>query len=232
MTDLFNHAVKFSADAKRNIVFVAEANQAFASLIDDHNDAHLALVSTQKARDSIAGKKQQSDFYYTCAIEYPFATKPYMQTRFSDGSFPVWYGSKDLETTLYETLHYWVKSLKNSNGLLDNQTIVRKRSIYNVFCDAILIDLSTKKASHPDLLNNDYQLTHQIGKQLYESGNPGLLSPSARHTNGINVNIFKQSVLRNPRLAQQLSYTILPKQNKITVTGLAQAREFMMSELE
>ncbi len=110
----------------------------------------------------------------------------------------------------------------SEKGVANEHKIMRKRSVFNVFCDTILIDLTQKAGEFPGVLADDYKFTHQVGNQLQRYGMPGVLSSSVRRPGGININIFRESVLSDPELFQHLKYIIYPKQGKVAVAGLDQ----------
>ncbi len=213
---LLERTKKIDESVKRNIVFVSPAEHAFASLIDDQGDIKLIFRVTKQARLTVEKDKSLSDFHYTAAIEYPFKTEPFMQTRFSDGTYPVWYGSRKESTTIYETVYHMVKQLRAIENHTDEKIIVRKRSIYNVYCDALLINLLNKKKC----MENDFQFSNKLGKLIKQSGYPGILSSSAREDGGENISIFKQRVLSEAQLAKHITYHCDVEKNEVLVSGL------------
>src|SRR5262249_37213668 len=82
--------------------------------------------------------------------------------------------------------------------------------VYNVFCKGILLDFRGKETHYPQLLSNDYAFTQQVGKRISLEGHPGILTPSARKSDGVNVVAFSERILSNPRVSHYLSYYINP----------------------
>jgi len=143
------------------------------------------------------------------AIGFPFAN--WMKSRFSDGSFGVWYGCMDIETTVHETVYHWVRRLlEDADGYLKPGVTI-ERKIYRVHCDAAVIDFRKAVKKHPELVHpTDYSFTHQVGARLDREGHPGLVSRSAR-CDGDNFVIFNPGVLSNPRQNCFLTYTTTRK---------------------
>jgi hypothetical protein len=224
--NLFNSSKKINDYVKRNITSIAPNKEAFASLLDDADDLDLIHLTIQKVRSDISRKKELSDFYYTAAIEYPFKTVPFMQTRFSDGRYPVWYGSMTLETTLHETIYHAARYITSIAGIAEEGVVCRKRALYDVFCDALLIDVVSKEKDYPDLVSNDYRYTHEIGQYVKKGGYPGIVSRSARDSSGKNINIFKQSVLSNPNYLFDITYRFDFNTRIVLVDGLKTDTEF------
>ena len=214
MPILFDTVLEVDQDIARNIVKIHTPMQTFSDLIEDNEDANIAekaIIAVMKNTSSHA------DFHYTASIGFPFETDNFMGSRFSDGTFPVWYGSMDIMTTIYETTHHMIKTEMALENIQNISTISRERIIYDVQCQTILIDLTRKKRYYPDLVADSYQTTQAIGKQLSQQGFPGLLSPSARHHRGVNANIFKQDILSQPRISCELTYRLFPQDKKVKV---------------
>lgn len=184
----------------------SSSSEIFADLSDNKEDSELA----EKAISAVMKKMDD----HLCAIGFPFEKDNFKASRYSDGTFPVWYGSMDLITTIYETVHHMIKATMTFKY---EKEVTRDRIIYDVFCQGLLIDLTRKKKYYPDLVSEDYRTTQRIGKQLSEQGYPGLLSPSARHHRGINVNIFKQNILSEPRVHSKLQYRLDPNERIVKV---------------
>ena len=215
--DLFLSNRLVEADTYRNIVSLRESANLFDELSDDPNDQAVAIQAELETKQDIYPSTPASihkGFVYNAAIAYPFLTEPFLDTRFGDGSYGVWYGSMALITTIYETGYHAYRAIV---GVEDHPNLVtQERAIYNVHCAGILIDLSQKVARHPDLVSNDYGVCHLIGKKLQKEGHPGILYASAR-TDGINVAVFNPQILSNPRNNCFLTYIISTRDKMIRV---------------
>lgn len=211
---------------KRNVTSIAPDKEAFASLLEDTSDLELIHLTIQKARSDVSRKKELSDFDYIAAVEYPFKTVPFMQTRFSDGRYPIWYASMTLETTLHETIYHATRHITAIADIAAEGIVCRKRALYEVFCDALLIDIVNKEQDDPALISNDYRYTNEIGLYVKKGGYPGIVSRSARDPLGENVNIFKQSVLSNPNYLFDIVYRFDFNTRIVSVDGLENNIEF------
>jgi hypothetical protein len=119
----------------------------------------------------------------------------------------VWYGSLDIRTTVYETAWHWYRFVLDSYADEDRE-IVTDRRVFDVRCDALLIDLRGKDKSHPALVSRrSYAFTQQVGRYVHEQGLNGLLAPSAR-SDGTNAAIFRQERLSNVRDRTFLTYRL------------------------
>ena len=213
MSELFDTLRELKQDVMRNIVQLLSSEKAFADLLDDKNS------STDIADKALARVMTDNNdlFHYTTAIGYPFETDHFMMSRYSDATYPVWYGAMEMMTTIHETAYHMMKRELGIEKIHHVDVIIRERIIYNVYCHGILIDLTRKKKFYTELVSESHNKTQKIGKQIYQQGFPGLLAPSARYPKGINVNIFKHEILSDPRVNCRLTYRMIPTLKKVEV---------------
>ncbi len=203
-------------DVFRNIVSLRKSQNLFDDLSDDVEATDIAVAAEMRVKQNIPSGVIHRGFHYNTAIGYPFETEPYLHSRYSNGSFPVWYGSLELLTTIYETAYHMIKNESAVEGL--NEVITRERAAYKVHCKALLVDISEKHSKYPQLLANDYSFTQQLGQRLAIEGHPGLLYASARcQKRGINTAVFTPKVLSNPRLNRYFTYKFDPRTRGVQV---------------
>lgn len=214
MSSLFAH-IKLAdvhQDVARNIVSLRQSQDLFDDLTDD--PAHWLLA--QKVEDEVKPPPYSSrkpiidrpfeDAQWFNAIDWPF--KHWQTSRFSDGSFGVWYGSESVETTVYESAYHWYRGLLSDAGL-EQMAVIAERKVYWVACSAALLDFRELVADEPDLLHpSDYTFCQTVGSRIHREGHPGLLTPSVRRSAGQNLAIFNPAVLSNPRQNCQLTYKL------------------------
>lgn len=216
MDDLFTASRDLNQDVFRNIVSLRESVDLYDDLTGGDPDlSSIATAAEGRVKAELPPGIINRGFHYTTAITYPFETEPYLVSRYGDGSYGVWYGALDTETTLAETAHHMIRDESNIEG--PDEIIIRERAVYAVLCSAILIDLSDKRMSHPGLVAEEYGLTHQIGQRLHREGQPGLLAPSARRRTGINTVVFNPDVLHDPRLRFYLTYRFDPATRSVEI---------------
>jgi len=100
----------------RNIVSLRESQDLFDDLTEDPAEWLLA----QKVEGEVKPPPYRSrtplidrpfeDAEWFNAIAWP--VKNWQASRFSDGTFGVWYGSESVETTVYESAYHWYKGLQ------------------------------------------------------------------------------------------------------------------------
>ena len=215
MKRLYDSNKDFDEGFFRNIVSRRKSENLFDDLTGEDTDLHdIAVQAEMRVKKDLPWGIISRGFHYSTSIEHPFLTEPYIASRYSDGSFPVLYGSMDLETTICETAYHMAKFESQSEGI--DEIIVRDRAVYLIHGRAVLIDLTNKRSAFSQLLANEYSFTQPIGKRLSSEGHPGIMAPSAR-CEGINVIFFKIEVLSDPRMHCYLTYRLDPRTWTITV---------------
>ena len=112
-------------------------------------------------------------------------------TRFSDGSFPVLYCSLEPDTARAE-VQYWFSKFSGRPR--------RRRSAYyqQISCsfEGATKDLRLKLPAWPDLTHpDDYTFCNRLGAEAVQLELDGLLTPSARRINGVNLPIFRSQAI-------------------------------------
>jgi hypothetical protein len=215
-------------DLARNIMSLRSSQDLFDDLADDDAESQVA----HRLRDTVrpSGYRHPAVIArpfdlaaYANAIQYPF--KVWSQSRFSNGSFGVWYGADTLETSVHETVYHWVKWLNelsySEEFAKPGDPVTGERRVYSVRCDALLLDFRHKVSGFPQLVDpRSYVFTQPLGLRLQQEGHPGLLVRSARCDGDIAA-VFRESVLSNPRdrcfLTYQGSYgsgTVVVRRNR------------------
>lgn len=158
----------------RNIVSLRKSEDLFDDLTDDPEAWQAAQLLEMETKPKLFNSHQPiidrpfEEAEWNAAIAYPFLNSS--QSRFSDGSFGVWYGADSIETTVYETVYHWQNTLLDDAGF-NKPGVEIQRKIYMVQCDSLLIDLRPAIKSHPELLHpTDYSTTHSIGRKLHREG--------------------------------------------------------------
>ena len=199
-------------DVARNIVSLRTSQDLFDDLTSDPEHWRLAQrveddtkPPTYHSRTPVIHRPFEDAEWFN-AILWPF--KHWQASRYSDGSYGVWYGSESVETTVYESVYHWHRGLLADAGF-DAEAAVAERKVYTVACDAALLDFRQAVAEYPALLHPlDYGFTQAVGARIHREGHPGVLVPSVRRPHGENVAIFNPDVLSNPRHHCLLTYRL------------------------
>lgn len=214
MDQLFSHLTL--ADVHCNVIRNIVSIRSSQDLFDDLTHSPEEWTLAQQVEDEVKPPPYQSrtpiihrpfeDAEWFNAIGWPF--KHWRASRFSDGSFGVWYGSDSAETSVYETAYHWFSGFLTDAGF-EKEKVIGERTLYEVACDAALVDLRPLTAKQSGLIHKtNYSYTHSVGARLHREGHPGLVTASVRHAAGQNFVILNPDVLSNPRHHCQLTYRL------------------------
>lgn len=199
-------------DLLRNIVSIRVSQDLFDDLTDDPAEAALAQLVELQVKPPVYASQQPvidrpfEDAQWFNAIAWPFSH--WQSSRYSDGSFGVWYGADTLETSVCESAWHWWRGLIQDAGF-EHEPVVGERKVWSVACRAVLLDLREAARVSPRLLHKtDYSLPRAVGARLQGEGHPGLLAPSVRHPTGLTYALFNPGVLSTPRMHTQLTYRL------------------------
>jgi hypothetical protein len=206
--ELFSASADFHGDLVRNIPGARESQHLFDDLSSDPGDWDIAIAAESVQRIPTSAAVITRPFDYGTVISYTFESSHWQATRFSDGSrYGVFYGSLDVETTVYETAWHWYRFVLDSFASED-RVIVTDRRVFDVRCDALLIDLRGKDAAYPELTSRtSYAFTQRVGLYVHEQNQNGLLVRSAR-CEGVNAVVFNPARLSNVRHRAYLTYRL------------------------
>ena len=203
--DLIREVADYRGDLVRNIKGIRVSQDLFDDLTRDQTDRQVAIAAEAATRVPSPAPLITRPFDYGAVITYPFAPYNWQATRYSDGlEHGVWYGALDLETTVHETLYHWHRFVTDSFST--ESEIVGERRVFEVRCEAILIDL--RRAAEPRLVaRDDYSFTQQLGRYLWRRAQSGLLAPSARGR-GVTAAILRADALSDVRDLCYLTYRL------------------------
>lgn len=152
-------------------------------------------------------------------LDFPFRHNLQLKrkTRFSDGSFPVFYSSLEFETAECEVKYHLSKFVSNPNKLLTAYYTPLKCTF-----EGEEKDLRPKVGEWPELLDDShhYEFCNQIGEEAVKLKLDGILTYSARRKEGTNMPIFSRNAIGNPESKVLLALTYDPKTKEFTVKAL------------
>lgn len=197
----------------RNVVSLRISQDLFDDLSDDPS-AQAAAISIELETKPRAYRSSQpiierpfEEAEFVSAILYPFEPGHWSESRFSRGAFGVWYGSEDMDTTIYETVYHWRNGLLADAGWERLKGVSMERRVHRVSCSTHLINLTEQTERWPELRSNDYTFCQRLGSQASKEGQPGFWTPSAR-CNGDNAVLFTPDTLTAPATVCYLTYTL------------------------
>jgi hypothetical protein len=134
----------------------------------------------------------------------PFTHVSVLGSRFSDGSYGVYYAARHLETAISETAHHFARFASHASDPPRRETMrVLVGSIEHLVDDVYALDERTKAA----ILGKDsYAHSRPFGTDRRDNGSDGLVYPSVRHEGGQCVAAFWPDVVGVPVQERHLNY--------------------------
>lgn len=123
------------------------------------------------------------------------------KTRFSDGSFGVYYAARELKTAIHETVYHrenFLKFTQEEPGHIDMRVYVGKikKPLHDIRGD------SFQAFYHP----NDYQVSQAFAKNLRMQDSWGLVFNSVRDKGGECIAILRPPAVSTPMQTKHLAY--------------------------
>lgn len=212
--------VEVKRELYRNIVSLRETQHLFDDLTNDPVDWQAAQQVEMDSKPLPYKSPQPiidrpfEEAEFLDAIQHPFEAGNWASSRFSRGNYGVWYGSKEVQTTVHETVFHWRQGLLADSGWEDREGVVIERRIHKVRCDTHLIDLTLMATRWLELRSDNYDFCQELGSVVQEEGHPGLWTPSAR-CDGTNAVLFTPDPLSDPTVHCYLTY--VTRQNDVAV---------------
>jgi hypothetical protein len=139
----------------------------------------------------------------TSPIMAAFTHLPPYGSRFTDGSFGVFYAGRTLDTSIAETKHHREAFLRATN----EPRIELDMRVYAVDLDTMLHDIRGMKDTMAEVYDpSSYAASQALAIEIRTSGSSGLAYDSVRNRDGECVAIFKPRVLSNCRQERHLTY--------------------------
>jgi len=125
-------------------------------------------------------------------------------SRFSDGSYGVYYVGDGLETAVVETAYHFALFARDSRDGPRRETMrVLAGTIDKEFHD---LDRVSMSARAPLLDPDSYSISQPFGGALRASGSNGIHYPSVRRQGGYCIAVFRPNAVRIPTQSRHLVY--------------------------
>jgi hypothetical protein len=139
----------------------------------------------------------------TSPIMAAFTHLPPYGSRFTDGSFGVFYAGRTLETAIAETKYHREAFLRATS----EPRIELDMRVYAVDLDAVLHDIRGMRDTMLGIYDpSSYTASQALAIEIRNSGSSGVAYDSVRKPGGDCVAIFKPRVLSNCRQERHLTY--------------------------
>ena len=140
------------------------------------------------------------------------------RTRYSDGSYPVFYSALEAATAEAE-IAFWFR-----RGFVGTPKSSRTAYYQGFRCTfyGVEKDLRSKVREWPDLVHDsDYSFCNELGSEARAAGLDGLVVPSARHE-GANMPVFVRTALSDPKSDDVVAITYRVDRNDVVISRLPQ----------
>ena len=123
-------------------------------------------------------------------------------SRFSDGSYGVYYAAQDLDTAIAEVSHHRAVFMARTR----EPAIDIDLRLIAAPLDAKLHDLRAVRGGAAQLFDpDDYGASQALGRQLRAAGSWGVLYPSVRRRGGLCAGVFRPRALKPAREAAHIA---------------------------
>jgi RES domain len=123
-------------------------------------------------------------------------------SRFTDGSYGVYYAARAIETAIRETAYHFGRFLAATNE--PRGTELELRVLVSSRVDQSFHDIRVR---HPELHDpDDYRPSQAFAKPLRTSGSNGLVYNSVRHAGGTCLAVFRPKAIPCPKQGAHLRY--------------------------
>ncbi len=124
-------------------------------------------------------------------------------SRFSDGSFGVFYAARAIETAVAETSYHRARFMAYTHEPAQELDM----RVYAVDLDAMLHDVRGLRNSHPALYaKGSYAASQVLARDLRAQGSDGIAYQSVRYAGGECAAVFRPRLLSNCRQERHLCY--------------------------
>lgn len=125
-------------------------------------------------------------------------------SRFSDGSYGVYYAARELETAIRETAHHFAAYARDGRDGVRYETM-------RVLAGQIAADFHDIASLQPEvraaiLDPEDYDAGRALAHRLRDAGSNGVVYPSVRHVAGESVGAFRPKAVNPPVQDRHIEY--------------------------
>ena len=124
-------------------------------------------------------------------------------SRFSDGSYGVFYCTRDKDTAVAETRYHSGRFM----AATQEPAMRLQLRLYTVTAAGEVVDLRAAARADPGIVDPvDYSHAQSVGRRLHAAGSQGIVYPSVRNPGGTCLAALRTGMLRDCRHAAYLEY--------------------------
>jgi hypothetical protein len=189
---------------------VSPPSGAVARIAGSEHARHAARAAMELAQADVI-KRAEADAEYRPLLRrpgwevilYPFVRLGKYGSRFSDGSFGVFYAAFERRTAIAETVYHRSRLLAESSS----PPAVIPISAYAVRVAGAFDDIRGARDKFAAVYSkDDYHASQRFGQQRRSDGSSGIAYTSVRIARGECIGIFRPRTIRSCTLAKRLRY--------------------------
>ena len=187
---------------------------------DDEFLAELGLdaLGEQELRALLVAAGYETSLEDLCDAPFRLKRRLVRATRYSNGSYPVFYSSLDPATSEAEVAHWFRKVF---GGSPQGQRSAYYRRFTCLF-EGEEKDLRDKQSEWPELVHDSsYAFCNRIGAEAVRLELDGLVVPSARRENGSNLPVFKRPAISDPKSQGLVKITLDPRTGEVATASVS-----------
>ncbi|MES2613836.1 MAG: RES family NAD+ phosphorylase [Bdellovibrionota bacterium] len=207
----------FDGHVFRNIYTIKNSQNLFDELCDTKEENSILNYWSEQTSYIDHKKPQQYRFaQYAEIANTPFPPTPEIlsplmkagKSRFSDGSFGVWYSALDEKTSISETLYWSYRHWKKDIEIAKNPYVTDRKIFRAKIKTTKLCDLSEMVQEFPNLIHKeDYTFCQNLGKSGRENLVEAFLTLSVREEGGKCMPIFVPQIIEQVQFIRFWHYT-------------------------
>jgi len=138
------------------------------------------------------------------------------QSRFSDGSFGVYYTALEVETAESEIRYYCLKRAREC--FVPGKPTNMHYCLVSCHFSGDAKDLRPYHSRFPNLTSDNHSECNRIGREAHDSGLAGLLTHSARHATGTCLPTFRREATRGFQTNGWIRVTYDPATDVVSIS--------------
>lgn len=150
------------------------------------------------------------------AVRDRFFSSP-RKSRFSDGSFGIYYTALEVETAEAEIRYYCLKKAREC--FVPGKPANMHYCLVSCHFAGDTKDLRPHSSRFPNLTADDHSECNRIGREAHDSGLAGVLTPSARHATGTCLPTFRREATRDFQTNGWIRVTYDPATDVVSISS-------------
>jgi hypothetical protein len=222
----FDPLIAVDEQCYRNIATCHPSQSLFDDIVDSE-DEYKILIAWENASSGIDHLTPQPNriFQYSdisSSVAAVFQKTNWNPSRFTDGTFGVWYAGLSQETSLQETLYWIFKNFYESTLEQKKKPVAVHRRMFEAQVKTQAgLDLRSRILKYPDIKVDDHSFCRSLGKFARDKNIESYLYPSVRHADGSCVAVFDPIAISEDHALNHFRFIFFPgPERRVEVTNI------------